>query len=118
MGRVNGEKRRALLEFASTMAASTQRKSIGTKRTASVAKRRSSSASSAKRSTAYVVCLSNRGFAASLEKRKLYRALPDVAARRLGLVRVVDESGASYLYPATRFERVPLSPRLTRALSR
>lgn len=118
MARVSGGKRRALLEFASTMAASTPRKSTGTRRTASVAKKRSSSASSAKRSTAYVVCLSNRGFAASLEKRKLYRVLPDVPARRLGLVRVVDESGASYLYPAARFERVPLSTRLTRALSR
>jgi len=66
----------------------------------------------------FVVCLSNRGFAASLEARKLYRAVPDAPARRLGMVRVVDESGESYLYPAKRFGRLALPPRLARALTK
>ena len=109
---------RALLEFGSKMAASTPRKSTGTRRTASAAKKRSSSASSARRTTRYVVCVSNRGFTASLEKRKLYRLLPDALARKHGLVRVVDESGAGYLYPASRFQRVTVPPRLARALAR
>lgn len=117
-GKGRWRKKRGLLELGSTMAASTPRKSTGTRRTASVAKKRSSSASSAKRRTEYVVCLSNRGFVASLEKRKLYRILPDAPARQHGLLRVIDESGASYLYPASRFERLALSPRIARALSR
>jgi hypothetical protein len=64
------------------------------------------------------VCVSNRGFSASLEARKIYRALPDATAKKLGLIRVVDESGAGYLYPAKRFEQIALSPRLARALAR
>jgi hypothetical protein len=100
------------------MAASTPRKSTGTRRTASAARKRSSSVSSAKRASSYVICVSNRGFAASLEKRKLYRLLPDAAARKHGLLRVVDESGAGYLYPASRFARVSVPPRLARALAR
>jgi hypothetical protein len=62
--------------------------------------------------------LSNRGFAASLEVRKLYRAVPDAPAQKLGMLRVVDESGESYLYPAARFGQLALPPRLARALSR
>jgi hypothetical protein len=40
----------------------------------------------------YAVCVKNRGYRASLELRKIYRVSRD-PARRLGLVRVVDESG-------------------------
>jgi hypothetical protein len=34
------------------------------------------------------------------------------------MLRVVDESGESYLYPAARFGQLALPPRLARALSR
>lgn len=51
----------------------------------------------------FVVCLSNEGFEAALEPRKIYPSLPDSDAEREGLVRVVDESGEDYLYPATMF---------------
>ena len=65
-----------------------------------------------------MVCLSNRGYAASLERRKIYRSLADAPAHKLGLLRVVDESGESYLYPAARFGRLALPPRLARALAK
>jgi hypothetical protein len=65
-----------------------------------------------------VLCLSNRGFAVSLERRKLYRTVRDANAARHGLLRVVDESGLSYLYPAERFGRLALPPRLARALAK
>jgi hypothetical protein len=65
-----------------------------------------------------VVCLSNRGFSASLEPRKIYRAVPDAPAHKLGMLRVIDESGESYLYPAERFGHLALSPRLARALAK
>jgi hypothetical protein len=49
------------------------------------------------------VCLDNTGSAASLEPRKLYRVLPDPSAKALDQLRVVDESGEDYLYPASLF---------------
>jgi hypothetical protein len=56
----------------------------------------------------YVVCLSNDGYAASLEPRKIYVALRAAAAERNGLLRVVDEPGDDYLYSRERF--APLKP--------
>src|SRR5260370_15925206 len=50
----------------------------------------------------YVVCLSNDGYAASLEPRKIYVALRAAAAERNGLLRGVDESGEDYLYSRER----------------
>ena len=49
------------------------------------------------------ICLDNSGYEVSLEKRKIHVGLPDVRAERLGRVRIVDESGDDYLYPADRF---------------
>ena len=54
----------------------------------------------------FAVCLRNEGYEASLERNKLYVLLPDPEAEREGDVRVVDESGEEYLYPADWF--VPL----------
>jgi hypothetical protein len=52
---------------------------------------------------AFVLCLKNRGYPASLEVRKVYPALSDHSAEKRGLVRVIDESGEDYLYPAAFF---------------
>jgi hypothetical protein len=57
----------------------------------------------------FVVCIKNSGYEASLEPRKLYEVLPDPSAARHGQVRVVDESGEDYLYPASFFVDVKLS---------
>jgi hypothetical protein len=46
-----------------------------------------------------VVCIDNKGYAASLEKRKIYITLRDTEAEKHGLLRIVDESGEDYLYP-------------------
>ncbi len=51
----------------------------------------------------FVVCVRNAGYGASLEKNKIYVALPDEDAERLGQIRVVDESGEDYLFAADRF---------------
>jgi hypothetical protein len=61
-----------------------------------------------------VICVRNEGFAASLELRKLYVALTDVEAEKLGLTRVVDESGEDYLYPQDLFVTVELPDSLRR----
>lgn len=48
----------------------------------------------------FAVCLDNTGYPASLELHKIYRVLPDAQAARDGYLRIVDESGEDYLYPA------------------
>lgn len=70
-----------------------------------------------RRKKTFVVCLSNDGYAASLEPRKIYVALHDAAAERNGLLRIVDESGEDYLYPRERFAPLKLPRGLQRALA-
>lgn len=56
----------------------------------------------------FVVCIINEGYPASLELRKIYRVLPDEKGANHGLMRVVDESGEDYLYPARFFVSIQL----------
>ena len=55
-----------------------------------------------------VVCVNNKGYLASLEKRKIYFALRDADAERHDLLRIVDESGDDYLYPKSFFRSIAL----------
>ncbi|MGE0483885.1 MAG: hypothetical protein AB7Q81_07085 [Gammaproteobacteria bacterium] len=64
----------------------------------------------------FLICIDNAGFEASLENRKLYRRLADSAGDGAGLVRVIDESGEDYLYPADRFVPVTLTDDAARAV--
>ena len=56
----------------------------------------------------FLLCVKADGYEASLELRKLYEFIPDKEAERLGRVRIIDESGEDYLYPATYFAPVRL----------
>lgn len=62
------------------------------------------------------VCISNDGYPASLEKRKIYVMLPDRAAEKRGLVRIVDESGEDYLYPKVFFRTIALPQSVKKAV--
>jgi hypothetical protein len=66
----------------------------------------------------FVVCVKNRGHAASLELRKLYQAISDEAAARLHQIRVIDESGEDYLYPEEYFVAVHLPQSAEKAVRR
>ena len=66
----------------------------------------------------FVVCIHNAEYPASLELHKIYRVLADEDARREGDVRVVDESGEDYLYPAEWFVSVKLPHRVRGSLLR
>ena len=66
----------------------------------------------------YVLCVKNRGYAASLERRKVYRRLNDSRASRHGLIRVIDESGQDYLYPNDYFVSVAVPKTARRVLAR
>jgi hypothetical protein len=63
-----------------------------------------------------VVCIENRGYAASLEKRKIYVSPRDAEAERQGLLRVIDESGESYLYPKEFFRLISLTEAIKKAV--
>ena len=64
----------------------------------------------------FAVCLRNAGFAASLEVRKLYAVVEDADAEANHLIRVIDESGEDYVYPARLFQRLTLPGELQRVL--
>jgi hypothetical protein len=66
----------------------------------------------------FVVCIENSEYPASLELHKIYRALPDEDAAREHDMRIVDESGEDYLYPAEWFEVVDLPRRVRTSLLR
>ena len=51
----------------------------------------------------FAVSINNTEDPASLERHKIYRVLPDEEAARDGDIRVIDESGEDYLYPAAYF---------------
>ncbi len=67
-------------------------------------------------SSKFVVCLSNEGYPASLEPRKLYELLDDPQAANKGMLRVIDESGEDYLYPAGMFAVMPVPESLAETL--
>jgi hypothetical protein len=56
----------------------------------------------------FVVCVSNRGYKASLVVRRIYRRIPDREAEVRGLLRVIDESGEDYLFPSKLFASIEL----------
>ncbi len=60
----------------------------------------------------WTVCIKNVGYEASLEARKLYPVEDDPKAQALGMLRVIDESGESYLYSAEMFAPIAIQTAL------
>ena len=58
-----------------------------------------------------MICVNNRGYESSLEKRKLYEVTDRLAGKH-HQIRVIDESGEDYLYPENFFAPVRL-PHIT-----
>ncbi len=56
----------------------------------------------------FLLCVNNKGYEASLELRKLYENILDKEAEIHGQVRIIDESGGDYLYPASYFAPIRL----------
>jgi hypothetical protein len=66
--------------------------------------------------TQFVVCIKNEKYPASLQVRKIYKSLPDASAAKHQLIRVIDESGEDYLYPADYFCSDKLPQLIVKAL--
>ena len=60
--------------------------------------------------TTLAICIDNTDYELSLERRKVYAVLPDAEAAQHNYVRVVDETGEDYLFPAGRFVLLNLPP--------
>lgn len=56
----------------------------------------------------FAICIDNPHYPASLELHKVYRVLSDEDAERDCDLRIIDESGEDYLYPADYFLLVDL----------
>ena len=64
----------------------------------------------------FAVCINNAEYPASLELHKIYQVLPDEEAACDGDIRVIDESGEDYLYPASSFVVIEVSQEVERAI--
>lgn len=56
----------------------------------------------------FVLCIKNEN-CEDLEVRKIYQVLPDESAAKDEYIRIIDESGEDYLYPANYFYPLNLS---------
>lgn len=68
------------------------------------------------RSGQFAVCIRNSGYEASLELHKIYRVVPDEDGAADGDLRIVDESGEDYLYPASSFEPIDVPAAVRKSL--
>ena len=66
----------------------------------------------------FAICINNGEYPASLELHKIYRVKPDRQAQADGDLRIIDESGEDYLFPADYFVLVDLPQTVVRALNK
>jgi len=66
----------------------------------------------------FAICVNNSEYPASLELHKIYRMLPDKDAQADGDMRIIDESGEDYLFPADYFIPIELPHTIVRALNK
>lgn len=66
----------------------------------------------------FVICVDNSEYPASLELHKIYRVIPDKNAQADGDLRIIDESGEDYLFPADYFLPIQLPQTIIRALNK
>jgi len=64
----------------------------------------------------FVLCIRNDG-CDDLELRKAYQVIADPDAVKEGYIRIIDESGEDYLYPADYFVPIELPTDAAKALA-
>ncbi|MBM3237279.1 hypothetical protein FJZ31_13380 [Candidatus Poribacteria bacterium] len=65
----------------------------------------------------FVICIKNED-CEDLELRKIYQVLSDEAAAEDNYLRIIDESGEDYLYPADYFVEIQLPQAVEKAVLR
>lgn len=66
----------------------------------------------------FAICVNNDGYEDDLKLRMVYQVLPDETAVRSSYVRIVDETGEDYLYPAAYFVMIDVPQEAETALLR
>jgi hypothetical protein len=66
----------------------------------------------------FVVCINNDDYPASLELHKIYCVVADEDAAADGDIRIIDESGEDYLYPASYFAPIKVPTAVEESLLR
>ena len=56
----------------------------------------------------FVICVNNESNPIHLTLYKVYRVIPNKKADKLGLIRLVDDSGEDYAYPSPMFRPIEL----------
>ena len=64
----------------------------------------------------FALCVDSAEYRASLIPGKVYRIIPDPRAAKDDFVRIVDESGEDYLYPAAYFAAIKVPAALEKSL--
>ena len=64
----------------------------------------------------FAICIANMDYLAALEVRNIYQVLPDPDAAQHQYLRIIDESGEDYLYPAAYFVPIDLPQGVQEAL--
>jgi|EndMetStandDraft_9_1072997.scaffolds.fasta_scaffold420108_1 hypothetical protein len=64
----------------------------------------------------YLLCVSSLGVEVSLDVWKVYRQLPDDWAESHEMVRVIDNTGEDYLFPASHFMPIQIEPAMERRI--
>ncbi len=62
------------------------------------------------------ICVSNKDYEMSLEVRKAYPVINDPRAETHNYIRLIDETGEDYLFPASRFVLVQVDAAVEDAL--
>lgn len=66
--------------------------------------------------TKFVVCITNDGYETSLQRNKIYAVLDDAEAAGDGDLRIVDDTGEDYLYPAGWFVAIDVPDLVQRSV--
>lgn len=64
----------------------------------------------------FVICINDGGYVDDLKVRTIYQVLPDESAARSNYIRVIDETGEDYLYPASLFVAIEVPREVEEAL--
>ena len=65
----------------------------------------------------FVKCISDAGYVDDLKAGTVYQVLPDESAAKSNYVRVIDETGEDYLFPASHFVFVDVPPEAAKSLA-
>jgi hypothetical protein len=64
----------------------------------------------------FAVCINDTGYPDDLKVRTIHQVLTDESAARSNYIRVVDETGEDYLYPADHFVLIDVPHEAQKAL--